>query len=95
VSGLVLVPPLQVGALSLFVNSKLPVLLYDLLEKRLPSTRIWIKDEVTTWLQRDDPSENCRMFVVLGDGGTGKSVISAMLVDELLRADILVGAVHC
>ncbi len=54
-----------------------------------------IKDEVMAWLRkRADDSETCRMFVILGSAGTGKSVISTMLVDQLLLCDVDVGALH-
>ena len=77
VSNVVLVPTLRVGSQTMSVNRKLPGLLYSLLKQLLQNTRVWIKDEVVAWLKRDDASVTCRLFVILGDAGTGKSCLAS------------------
>ena len=54
------------------------------LAQHMPGTREWAFSEIECWL--DDP-QGRRLFWLMGGGGTGKSVLSAALLERDRRSD--------
>jgi hypothetical protein len=50
-------------------------------EQHMPGTREWVFQSILQW--KEEPAETVQAFWLMGSGGTGKTVVAAVLLDRL------------